>query len=127
MIGSINLLYLCFFSKMGILLPYLAAYYRSVGIPETMLGYLFAIFAIVNSLAPIAWGAIGDRLRSVKLNLAINFGGAFISLFTLFLTDNFYWILLSVAASSFFMSGVQPILDATAISIEKKRVIHTER
>lgn len=111
------IVYVALFSAVGAWFPYIPLYYRSIGIGVESIGLLAALWAGVAVVTAPIWGAIADRLGSVRVPLAaagvIAAGGAAALAFA---TEPFAVVAL-VAVVGAGTSGLSPLVDSRTLDI----------
>ncbi|MBX5480887.1 MAG: MFS transporter [Myxococcaceae bacterium] len=107
--------YLLYFATTGILLPYLPAWLKSLGLPASQVGVLIALQPTWTLIAPPLWGHLADRFgRPDRVLSAISLG-AVIGFAPLLVTERFWPIVLALTAYAFFASAITSIADSLAL------------
>lgn len=117
MVGFVPLtgFYVLYFTTVGITLPFLPAYLKSLGLPESQVGLLLALGPLMAMLAPPFWGHLADRFGRLDRVLAVISLGAFLGFAPLLVAERFVPIALTLAAYGFFASSITSILDSLAL------------
>ncbi|WP_455201583.1 MFS transporter [Kaarinaea lacus] len=108
--------YFFYFASLGALVPYWGLYLKSSGFSAHDIGIFMAIIMGTKIVSPNIWGWIADHLghrmlivRAGCLLAAITFAGVFLS-------NNFWWLLLVMMAFSFFWNAALPQFEATTFN-----------
>ena len=116
--------YFFYFASLGALLPYWTPYLKNLGFSSFQIGNLMAIVMATKIIAPNVWGWIADHtgkrmyiVRLASLLGAICFAGVFIS-------DDFWWLVLVMSTFSFFWNASLPQLEATTMNHLGERTHH---
>ncbi|MFL5681495.1 MAG: MFS transporter [Chloroflexota bacterium] len=111
------IVYYVYFTAVGALTPYLAVYYRSIGLAVGAIGVLAALQAAVALAAAPAWGAVADELGAVRppLVLAAAIGAAGAVLIAV--ARDPLAIAVGVVVLGAGASGVIPMLDARTVDL----------
>jgi PPP family 3-phenylpropionic acid transporter len=111
------IVYSVYFTAVGALTPYLAVYYRSIGLTVGAIGALAALLAAVGLAAAPAWGAISDELGAVRPPLALAaLLGATGAVLLAFARDPVA-IAVAVIVLAAGASGVIPLLDSRTVDL----------
>lgn len=107
--------YLLYFCTVGLTLPYLPAYLKSLHFSATEVGVLLALGPTMAMFAPPFWGGLADRTgRPDRTLAAISFGAA-LCFAPLLFVDRFVPVFLIFAAYAFFQTSITPIVDSIAL------------
>lgn len=110
-LNLIRFLFLCFYSSMGSLLPYLPVYYHSMGHGGMYIGYLGAVKPFTTFLVAPLWGILSDQTNAHSTILMFTFlAGLFFQLSTCFY-DSFSWLITTVFFASIFNAPVKSLMD----------------
>lgn len=108
--------YLFYFASLGALVPYWGLYLQDAGFDALAIGLLMAILAGTKIVAPMVWGAIvdhtGQRMPVVRLGAVL----AVLGLATLYLTDGFWGMALTLLLFSFFWNASLPQMEAVTFN-----------
>lgn len=109
--------YLTFFGSIGAYFPYVAVYYRSIGLSVESIGLLTALQAAVSlALAPL-WGAVVDQLGSVRGPLAVAGLATAAAAALLGLARDPLLIAAAVICLAAAGSGMIPMLDSRTVDL----------
>jgi len=113
--GRLSTFYLFYFASVGAFIPYWSLYLQGRGFSVSQIAELLAVGMATRIVAPNVWGWIADhsasRMRVVRaagLLAAILFAGVL-------LNDSYVWLLLVIAAYSFFWYASLPQFEATVL------------
>ncbi|MFO8024607.1 MFS transporter [Thiohalophilus sp.] len=108
--------YLFYFASLGALVPYWGLYLKSLGYGATAIGTLMGIVMATKIISPNIWGWIADhtgkRMAIVQLGsllAALTFMGVYVS-------SDFWWLVLVMAVFSFFWNAALPQFEATTFN-----------
>jgi len=108
--------YFFYFATLGALVPYWSLYLKDLGFNELRIGELIAIIMATKIIAPNIWGWIADHtgkrmriIRIASLLAALCFTGVFIS-------SDYWWLVLVMSAFSFFWNASLPQFEATTLN-----------
>jgi PPP family 3-phenylpropionic acid transporter len=111
------IVYAAFFTAVGAFVPYMAVFYRSLGLGVEVVGLLSALWAAAGLVAAPAWGMVADRLGSVRYPLVL--AGTWAALATLglgILQEPLLVPPFAVAISA-ALAGIVPMLDARTVAM----------
>ena len=113
--GRLSTFYLFYFASVGAFIPYWSLYLQGRGFSVSQIAELLAVGMATRIVAPNVWGWIADhsasRMRIVRVSgllAAILFAGVL-------LNDSYVWLLLVIAAYSFFWYASLPQFEATVL------------
>jgi MFS transporter, PPP family, 3-phenylpropionic acid transporter len=111
------IVYAIFFSAVGAIVPYMAVFYRSIGLGVEVVGLLAALWAAAGLVAAPAWGMVADRVGTVRYPLVL--AGAWAALAGLGLGVLREPLLVPpfVVAISAALAGIVPMLDARTVEM----------
>ncbi|WP_370445958.1 MFS transporter [Acidiferrobacter sp. SPIII_3] len=113
--------YACYFSALGVLLPYWPLYLRQRGFGPRALGDLMALLALSRVVAPYVGGALSDRLGHRMTAVR----GAAVLAFACFLTipyaHGFAAMAAVMMAFSFFWYATLPPVEASTLAFHGDR------
>ncbi|MBI5918676.1 MAG: MFS transporter [Nitrosomonadales bacterium] len=119
--------YFFYFAFVGMFSPYWALYLKSIGFGVVEIGMLMSVQPVMRMLAPSLWGWLADhsgrRLMVVQLAAALSA----LAYCGVFFVDQFWGMLLVLAALSFFWSASMPLVEATTLTYLGKRSAHYGR
>jgi len=108
--------YFFYFATLGALVPYWGLYLKDLGFSEIRIGELIATIMATKIIAPNVWGWIADHtgkrmriIRIASLLAALCFTGVFIS-------SDYWWLVLVMSAFSFFWNATLPQFEATTLN-----------
>lgn len=108
--------YLFYFASLGALLPYWGLYLKSLDFSARDIGLFMAVVLGTKIVSPNIWGWIADhtgrRMAIVRVGCALGaicFAGVFVS-------SNYWWLLLVMVAFSFFWNATLPQFEATTFT-----------
>lgn len=108
--------YLFYFASLGALLPYWGLYLKSLDFDATAIGTLMAIIMATKIVSPNIWGWIADhtgkRMAIVQLGSLL----AVLTFTGVYLSSDFWWLVLVMAAFSFFWNAALPQFEATTFN-----------
>ena len=108
-----NALYFMMFSMV---MPYLPAYYQTLGLSMFQIGILASIGSICSILVQPLWShtsdRIGDRIKVLRILLA----GALITVTLFILPSGFIGLFLVIALFQAFNTAVMPVQDAISLN-----------
>ncbi len=114
-------LYFCYFAAMAALMPFLALYYRQVGLSGGHIGLLLGIGPMITLAAAPAWGGLADRTQRHRLLLTIAIVGAMIAMFLVSQVGTLGLLLVLVAAYAWFSAPIMPLVDNSVLAILGER------
>lgn len=98
--------YFFYFALLGAWLPYWPLYMQTLGYSAAQIGVLAAVMQGTKIIAPSVWGWLADRTRA-RLRVIRAGALAAVCIFAgVFFRHDFYWLILIVAAYSFFWNAV---------------------
>ncbi len=109
--------YLAFYAAIACTAPYLAPYYRSLGLGLDQVGMLASFSACVGMFAGPSWGAIHDRFPHARWLIPLATVIAALGAVTLGVAGASVLIVLAVALISIGVSGTAPMIDVRALEI----------
>ena len=108
-------LYVLYFATVGVMLPWLPAYFASLGLEPAQVGVLLALQPLAMLVFPPLWGGWADRSGRPDRVLRVLAFGAVASLAPLLWVRRYEAMLFWVAAYAAFVSSVTPMLDSLAV------------
>lgn len=107
--------YFLYYAMVGIVLPFLPAYLKSLALSATQVGLLLSISPLVSLLAPPLWGHLADRTgRASRVLTGLTLGAALA--FSLFLVArSFPALVAAMMTYAFFASAFTPLIDSLAM------------
>jgi PPP family 3-phenylpropionic acid transporter len=107
--------YLLHFTTLGIILPFLPAYYRSLDLSRSQVGWLQAMGPLLALLAPPIWGRLADRTGRADRVLSAVALGAGLGFLPLLWARAFPALLATAVAYAFFASSISVIADSLTL------------
>lgn len=108
--------YFFYFAALGALVPYWGLYLKSIGFSAPQIGNLVALLMVSRIIAPNIWGWIADHkgqrlavVRWAAFFAAFSFAGVFVS-------NDFWWLVLVVMTFSFFWNASLPQVEAATMT-----------
>jgi PPP family 3-phenylpropionic acid transporter len=108
--------YLFYFASLGALVPYWGLYLKSTGFSAHDIGIFMAIIMGTKIVSPNIWGWIADHLGHRMLIVRVGCLLAAIAFAGVFLSNNFWWLLMVMVAFSFFWNAALPQFEATTFN-----------
>jgi PPP family 3-phenylpropionic acid transporter len=107
--------YFLYYATVGIVLPFLPAYLKSLSLSATQVGLLLSISPCLSLLAPPLWGHLADRTgRAARVLTGLTLG-ATLAFSLLLVARSFPALGGSLAAYAVFSSGFTPLIDSLAM------------
>jgi MFS transporter, PPP family, 3-phenylpropionic acid transporter len=107
--------YLLHFATVGIILPFLPAWYRSLQLSRSQVGWLAAMSPLLILVAPPVWGRVADRSGRADRVLSIIALGAGLGFLPLLWARTFPALLATAVAYAFFVSSVPTMADSLTL------------
>ncbi len=108
--------YFFYFASLGALIPFWALYLKHLGFAPRAIGELMAVIMATKIISPNVWGWIADRtgrrmaiVRMGTLLAVVCFAG-------IYLGHAYWWIVVVMAAFSFFWNAALPQFEATTFT-----------
>jgi PPP family 3-phenylpropionic acid transporter len=111
------MVYAVFFSGVGAIVPYMAVFYRSLGLSVEVIGLLSALWASAALIAAPLWGIAADRLGSVRYPLVLAGAWAALASAAMGLLREPALVPALAVAMSAALAGVVPMLDARTVAL----------
>lgn len=124
-----KLFYFCNFAALAAVMPFLALYYKQIGLTGREIGLLASISPLITLLAAPLWGGLADATQQHRRLLLLAISGFLVSVFALSFANTLLWLLLLVSAYSFFNAPIMPLMDNSVIEAlgEHKREYGKQR
>jgi PPP family 3-phenylpropionic acid transporter len=113
--------YFALFAAVGVLLPYTAIFYRSLGFNGSDMALLASVGPLLSIVVPPAWGFAADKLQRTSLFLKIAAFGSAATLAGLLFAHSLPAVILILIAYGSFSSSLTPLADSLA-AVEAKRI-----
>ncbi|EAQ63596.1 probable MFS metabolite transporter [Marinomonas sp. MED121] len=118
--------YFFFCAMIGVFMPYMSVYFKSIGFNGTQTGQLLALVTLSTIVAPHFWGWLTNRMGLPKRALQIAvIGACLMALMMNFVSSysGFWWVMLFYAI---FFSALTPLSDTLTLrSIRNLNVPYT--
>ncbi len=118
--GRIAVLYLLFFSTVGISLPFFPGYLKSLQFTGTQIGLLLAVAPVTAMALPPLWGTLADRTGRYGRVLTILLLGAGCGMVPLIFARGFTAVLVAIFFSAAFSSSITSMIDTLALKEVEK-------
>jgi PPP family 3-phenylpropionic acid transporter len=107
--------YFLYYGTVGIVLPFLPAYLKSLSLSATQVGLLLSISPLLSLLAPPLWGHLADRTgRAARVLTGLTLG-ATLAFSLLLVARSFPALVASLATYAVFSTGFAPLIDSLAM------------
>jgi PPP family 3-phenylpropionic acid transporter len=110
-------MYLIAYGAIGILFPYLAIYYRGLGLSGKEIGILAGVTPIVSLFAAPFWGAVADATQRQKALMIFAFGATPLVMLGVFFARSFTALFILAALLAFVNAPLMPILDNSTLKL----------
>ncbi len=107
--------YFLYFAALGITLPFLPAYLKSLALSASQVGVLLALPPLFSLFAPPLWSQLADRSGRADLVLSVLALGACASFSLLLAAQRFISLLLVMGAYAAFNSSITPLIDSLTL------------
>jgi PPP family 3-phenylpropionic acid transporter len=109
--------YFLFYAGWASLLPFLALYYQSLGIPGSQIGLLASVQTLITLFSGPFWGGFADATRRHRQVLMGVILGAILSVFLISRMASFWLLLPCIAAYAFFNAPIVPLIDHSVLAL----------
>jgi PPP family 3-phenylpropionic acid transporter len=109
--------YFLFFAAISCLVPFMALFYRSLGLTGSQIGLLTGITPLITLVAAPFWTGLADSTRRHKLVMAGLIAGTVAAALLILQMDAFFWLLLVVSVYSFLQAPVASLSDSATMSM----------
>jgi len=109
------LAYAAYYTTVGVLLPYLSAYFQSRGFDATEIGLLLSFGPLFAAVTPIAVGYAADRLGRPRAIMRVALAGASLSMVALASTRSFSAAVAVMLVYAIFQPPVLVLLEAATL------------
>jgi MFS transporter, PPP family, 3-phenylpropionic acid transporter len=116
-----RLFYFCYFAAMAALMPFLALYYRQIGLSEGQIGLLSGIPPLLGLVAAPFWGGLADATQQHRRLLSITVLGAASAVALLSQVTALAWLLPVVALYAFCNAPIMPLVDNSVLMMLGER------
>ncbi|MBR7888567.1 MFS transporter [Marinomonas sp. A79] len=118
--------YFFFCALVGVMMPYISMYYKSIGLTASEIGRLMSTFTLSGILVPHFWGWLTAKIGLPKRILQLAILGCFIALIPFNWNQQFETLWLLTCSMALFYSALIPMTDSLAVrSIRKLDVPYT--
>ena len=107
--------YLLYFSTVGVILPFLPPYFRSLDLSGAQIGVLLALQPAMMLVAPPLWGHLADRTGRPDRVLAVVSFGALLGFVPVALASGFWSLCAAMALYAFFVSSITTLVDSLTL------------
>jgi hypothetical protein len=111
----IRFLFLCYYSSLGALMPYLPVYYHSLGHGGLIIGVLGAIKPLTTFLVAPLWGIVSDAATNKFPVLYLSFGVSLIGQLLMAFRTNVSFLLIMVFVTAVFNAPVKSLMDSIVL------------
>lgn len=108
--------YFFYFASLGALVPYWGLYLKSLGFTANDIGIFMAIVIGTKVVSPNIWGWIADHMGKRMLIVRIGCLLAALAFAGVFISSNYWWLLIVMMAFSFFWNAALPQFEATTFN-----------
>jgi len=118
--------YFFFCAFIGVMMPYISVYYKSIGLTASEIGRLMSTFTLSGILIPHFWGWLTAKIGLPKRILQLGILGCFIAVIPFNWNDQFETLWLLTCTMALFYSALIPMTDSLAVrSIRQLDVPYT--
>ena len=118
---AIAAFYFAIFAAVGLLLPYLPPYYRSLGFSGVQIAVLCSVGPMLSVVGPPAWGFLADRSRRPALVLQLLVVGATLAFVPVLAVTRFGPLLATLGVQALFATSISSLADPIAV-LEARRI-----
>ena len=116
--------FLCAF--VGVMMPYISLYYKSIGLTASEIGRLMSTFTLSGILIPHFWGWLTAKIGLPKRILQLGILGCFVAVIPFNWNDQFETLWFLTCTMALFYSALIPMTDSLAVrSIRRLDVPYT--
>jgi len=116
-----KLYYFCHFAAMAAFTPFLALYYREMGLGEQSIGLLTGMPPLLTLVVAPLWGALADATQRHQRLLILALGGLWSTILLFSLVRNPFWLVPLVICYALFNAPIIPLVDNTVLAILGER------
>lgn len=113
--------YFCHFAAMAALMPFLALYYRQLGLGEQTIGLLTGLPPLLTLVAAPLWGALADATQRHQRLLQIAIGGVWLTILLFSMVRDPAWLLPLVLVYALCNAPIIPLVDNTVLVLLGER------
>lgn len=107
--------YFFFCALIGVMMPYISVYYKSIGLTASEIGRLMSTFTLSGILVPHFWGWLTAKVGLPKRILQMGILGCFVAVIPFNWTDQFETLWLLTCLMALFYSALLPMTDSLAV------------
>ena len=107
--------YFFFCALIGVMMPYISVYYKSIGLSASEIGWLMSTFTLSGILIPYFWGWLTTKIGLPKRVLQLATLGCFIALVPFNWNKDFQTLFILTCGMALFYSAMLPMTDALAV------------
>lgn len=107
--------YFFFCALIGVMMPYISVYYKSIGLTASEIGRLMSTFTLSGILIPHFWGWLTSKVGLPKRVLQIAVLGCFFTVIPFNWSDQFTTLWLLTCLMALFYSALLPMTDSLAV------------
>ena len=122
--GAYSVLFLMnslYYMVVSTFMPYMTAYYRSLGFSMMQVGVLASVGSICAILVQPLWSNLSDRIGNRRIVLRILLAGSFFTVLLYLLPRTFWGLLVVVTLFQAFFTAVMPVHDAISLTYCNQR------
>lgn len=119
--------YFFYFAFVGMFAPYWSLYLKSIQFDVVQISILMSVQPVMRMIAPNLWGWLADHTGKRLLVVQLAALGGALCYLGVFVTTQFYGMLLVLALMSFFWSASMPLVEATTLTYLGKNTAHYGR
>ena len=108
--------YFFYFAFVGAMSPFWGLYLQSLMFSAVQIGVLMSLLQVMRIFAPNIWGHIADRTGKRTHIVQIAVISSVVVFLGVFVSDNFWWLFVVMAALGFFWSASLPLVEAMTLS-----------
>lgn len=117
---KIRALIFCYFSTVGVLIPFLPLLFSHRGLSPGEIGILLALGPFVSILVQSPWGLLSDRLQTVKKIIIIQMIATLFLSLLLFNLNSFYMLIPTAFVFYAFFLPTFPLIDCLILATIKE-------
>ncbi|TYL47997.1 MFS transporter [Marinomonas sp. IMCC 4694] len=107
--------YFFFCALIGVLMPYISMYYKSIGLTASEIGRLMSTFTLSGILVPHFWGWLTAKVGLPKRILQVAILGCFVAVIPFNWSKQFETLWLLTCTMALFYSALIPLTDSLAV------------
>ncbi len=117
----VALFYFVLYTSVGIILPYLPPYYRSLGFSGKEIALAVSLQPLLTIVVPPIWGYLADRTRRPVWLLHVATTGAALAFVPMLFADTVAAVVATLALFSVFSTPLGSLIDSVAV-VEARRI-----